>query len=64
MSEASTDENGPPGETDIGDVAEVPESERLQEDPPDDNGLGDDGAEDVSDVPVGEVQWLDGRDGP
>lgn len=46
---------------DTGDLAEVPEDQRLDQDPPDDNGLGETGAEDLSDVPDdGEVVGLEG----
>ena len=44
---------------DIGDLAEVPADERLDHDEPGDDGLGTTGAEDVSDVPLGEVHRLD-----
>lgn len=40
---------------DIGDLAAVPEEERLDVDPPGDDGLGDTGPEDVSGVPMGEA---------
>ena len=45
--------------SDIGDLAEVAPDQRLDHDPPGDDGLGPDGAEDVSDVPLGEVHRLD-----
>ncbi len=44
---------------DIGDIASVPPEERADTDDPDDNGLGESGAEDVSDVPEGDPEWID-----
>ncbi|MDP9395397.1 MAG: hypothetical protein M3Q27_14580 [Actinomycetota bacterium] len=44
---------------DIGDIASVPPEERADVDDPDDNGLGESGPEDVSDVPEGDPEWID-----
>lgn len=48
-----------PDPIDIGVLGEVPADERLDHDPPGDDGLGTTGVDDVSDVPLGEVHRLD-----
>lgn len=55
----TTDTPGAAPDLDIGDLAQVPADERLDHDAPGDDGLGTTGAEDVSDVPLGEVRRLD-----